>query len=178
MLGLKSKMKNSNFKIDQKKIAKEIEESYLPISALIGDIPNSKQSGGGKYKVVHKIDDITLKQLGYKNINSNIIGKDTLISSKIVNKIAKDYSKQKMNNMSGGKFGFGNLFGNEVPAGGSELLFKSLMGSPIQNNYERALPYNNESIMPDGNYNQPDYSPSTFGGGSKRRLMKKQNNLI
>lgn len=177
MIGLKNKMKKNNYKLDEMEIANEIEHSYLPISALVGNIKNN-QSGGGKSKIIKKIDDKTLKKIGYDNITSDIFGKDTVISSKIINKIAKDIKFNKKN-MSGGKFGFGNMYGNEVPPGASEMIFKSLMGSPIQNNYDRALPYNNESIMKEGNYHQPDYSPSKFGGGgSKKRLMKKQNNLL
>lgn len=178
MLNLKSKINNSNYKFNQKEIANNIENGYLPISALVGNITGN-QNGGGKNKIIKKIDDKTLKKIGYDNITTEILGNETLISSKIINKIAKDHNKQKMKNMNGGKFGFGNMYGNEVPPGASEMIFKSLMGSPIQNNYERALPYNNESIMNEGNYYQPDYSPSKFGGGgSKKRLMKKQNNLL
>ena len=178
MLNLESKMNNSNYKVDQKKIARDIEESYLPVSALIGKIKKSKsleQQGGGckiRTKVVHKINDDTLRRLGNNNINEDIFDNHTLISSKIINKLAGGAGATKT--QSGGKFGFGNLFGNEVPAGGTEILFKSLMGSPIQNNFDRVLPYNNESIMPDGNYHQPDYSPSRFGG-SKRRSKKNRN---
>lgn len=168
MLNIESKMNRDNYKIDEKKIAKDIEESYLPISALIGKIKNN-QSGGGKRniktKVIHKINDDTLRKIGYNNIKEDLIGPNTLISSKIVNKMAS--MAGGMRDMKGGKFGFGDLFGNEVPAGGSELLFKSLMGSPIQNNYSRSLPFNNESILPDGNYHQPDYSPSKYGGKKK-----------
>ena len=175
MLNLESKMKLDNYKIDEKKIAREIEESYLPISALIGKVKKKKQSGGGKFKtnVIHRINDDTLRKIGYNGINEDLIGQNTQISSKIVNKMAGMVGGVKdMKDMKGGKFGFGDLFGNEIPAGGSELLFKSLMGSPIQNNYSRSLPYNNESIMPDGNYHQPDYSPSKYGGSKKIKKSK------
>ena len=85
MLNLESKMNNSNYKVDQKKIARDIEESYLPVSALIGKIKKSKsleQQGGGckiRTKVVHKINDDTLRRLGYNNINEDIFDNHTLI---------------------------------------------------------------------------------------------------
>ena len=170
MLNIEKDMLADNYKVDHKKVAKNIEETYLPISALVGKLSKSQSGGGKSHKIVHKINDDILKKIGYRGITEDIIGKETQISSKIINGIAKKEAMRK--DMVGGKFGFSDLFGNEVPPTGGETLAKTIMGSPIQHNLERSLPYNNESIMPNGSYHQPDYSPSKFGGG-KRSLKEK-----